>query len=154
MKNIHIVLIVVIVVVAGGLLVWGNKTEAPTTPPEGVTSAMPVIDGSASGTVNEMEVVANGQVATKKHMIAYTENGFVPESIEVNAGDTVVFENKTDNAMWVASAIHPTHELYAEFDQKASVLKGGVYEFVFTKVGTWKYHNHANAGRKGTIIVK
>lgn len=154
MKNIHIILIVVVVALAGGLLVWGNQTKAPTTPPEGVTSAMPAVEGGSGTAVKEMEVATDGQAMTKRHVIAYTENGFTPESIEVAAGDTVVFENKTDNAMWVASAIHPTHELYAEFDQKTSVGKDGVYEFTFTKVGTWKYHNHASAGRKGTIIVK
>jgi hypothetical protein len=55
--------------------------------------------------------------------------------------------------MWVASAVHPTHQLLPGFDQLASVAKGGTYEYSFAKVGTWKYHNHMKPTDFGGVVV-
>ncbi len=55
--------------------------------------------------------------------------------------------------MWTASAPHPQHTNYAGFDQLKSVPNGGTYEFTFTKVGTWKYHNHVAPTFTGSVTV-
>ena len=69
--------------------------------------------------------------------------------------------------MWVASDPHPTHQGYSgttvdkhcpdttgtAFDECTAVPQGGVYTFVFKKVGSWGYHNHANHDAKGTVVV-
>jgi plastocyanin len=56
--------------------------------------------------------------------------------------------------MWVASASHPNHTVYPEFDEKTSVKKGSSYLFTFDKVGSWGYHNHTRASDFGKVIVK
>ena len=67
--------------------------------------------------------------------------------------------------MWVASAQHPSHTVYAgtarqehcpdtadtAFDQCAGESSG--YSFTFEKVGTWNYHDHLNATVFGKVIV-
>lgn len=86
--------------------------------------------------------------------VTYTNDGFSPAELKVKAGTEVTFVNQSDAKMWIASATHPTHTLYPEFDEKASVSKGGSYSFTFNKIGTHPYHNHVLLGKYGKIIVE
>lgn len=86
--------------------------------------------------------------------VTYTNDGFNPAELKVKAGTEVTFVNQSDIKMWIASAPHPTHTLYPEFDERASVSKGGAYSFTFNKVGTHSYHNHMQLGKYGKIIVE
>lgn len=100
--------------------------------------------------------------------IVITTNGFEPSSLTVQAGETVTWTNKDSQSHWPASAVHPTHTLYpgsgiekcgtAEesmtFDACNPVAAGGQYSFTFTEQGTWKYHDHLNPAKTGTIVVE
>ena len=55
--------------------------------------------------------------------------------------------------MWVASAVHPTHQLLPGFDRAQKRVSGGTYDYAFVKVGTWKYHNHVNPSDTGAVVV-
>lgn len=83
-----------------------------------------------------------------------TDEGFEPRSVEVAAGDTVVFENTGQKAHWPASDDHPTHTLYPEFDPLGPVEPGTDWSFTFDKLGTWKYHDHQSPYLKGEVIVR
>ncbi len=86
--------------------------------------------------------------------ITYTDSGFVPNSMEIQVGESVTFRNESSTGMWVASAPHPTHTDYPEFDAKRSYAKGESFAFTFTKTGNWKFHNHLNPTNFGSITVK
>ena len=86
--------------------------------------------------------------------ITYSESGFSPASLEVTAGQTVVFVNNSTKPFWPASAPHPTHTDYPEFDAKSPVAPGSSFTFVFQKIGNWGYHNHLDSSKFGKIIVK
>ena len=94
-------------------------------------------------------MMMQGQTAT----ITYSDTGFSPQSLTVKMGTPVTFINNSSGPMWVASAPHPQHTDYPEFNQLKSVEKGGEYTFTFDKVGTWKYHNHMNASSFGSVTV-
>ena len=96
----------------------------------------------------------SAEPTTESMMVTYSDTGFSPTSLSVKVGDTVTFQNESSKDMWVASAPHPTHTAYPEFDAKADTTAGGSYMFTFTKAGTWKYHNHLNPSMTGTIIVQ
>lgn len=83
--------------------------------------------------------------------VMYTDSGFSPASMTVKLGAKVKFVNQSSGGMWVASAMHPTHQIYPEFDQKST---GTEYEFEFTKAGSWNYHDHMNPSRYGKVIVE
>lgn len=86
--------------------------------------------------------------------VDYTNAGFSPQTVTVKKGTTVVFINKSDSKMDVASNPHPTHTDYPGFDQYKSSQKGqNEYDFTFDKVGTWGFHNHLNPSDGGTVIV-
>lgn len=87
---------------------------------------------------------------TAETVVEKTNEGFSPNSVTIKKGESVKFVNKSTAPMWVASAPHPTHTDYPEFDQKAN---GDVFTFSFAKVGSWKYHNHSPFSSGGTVIV-
>lgn len=97
---------------------------------------------------------AGSMVMPKENRVSYTTQGFSPKVISIKKGETVVFENRTGKPASVASNVHPTHLLYPEFDQYKTDQRGKTeFRFTFTKVGTWNYHDHLNAGNGGTVIV-
>lgn len=97
--------------------------------------------------------------------VTYTASGFVPQTVTITRGQSVTFIDQSGRGMWVASALHPTHASYSgttlaehcpdttgtAFDQCAA---GETYTFMFTKAGTWRYHNHVTGGDPGTVVVQ
>ena len=90
---------------------------------------------------------------TGQMTVTYADAGIDPKTLTVKRGATVRWVNQGSGTMWVASALHPTHQLLPGFDELKSVGKGGTYEYTFTKVGTWKYHNHMVPSDTGTVVV-
>src|SRR3989338_3483773 len=87
-------------------------------------------------------------------VVTVNENSeFVPKVVNVKKGDKVTWINKSSKAVWPASAMHPTHLLYPEFDALRGLKPGENYSFVFEKVGSWKYHDHLNPSSFGTVEV-
>jgi plastocyanin len=143
-----------IVIVAGVLVGWYfmKGTPAPQTTQIEVT---PTLAGSNLGAPEAATEVANrldkGGEATRT-VVTLTDTGFAPKPT-VKVGTIVTFVNESSGSMWVASDPHPTHTLLTGFDELKSVEKGGTYEYTFTKVGTWTFHNHLNPRMKGTVVV-
>lgn len=92
-----------------------------------------------------------GMKSMKK--IIYTDNGFSPSSVDIQAGDMVEFINKSSIEMWVASAPHPLHSKLSTFDQFRAYKKGGIYRYIFEKKGKWEFHDHLNPSTGGYVIV-
>lgn len=151
MKNVIVIVIVIVIVVGGIWYFTSTKPSnyvAPTTPaPE--TS----------------QPAAEEQLA---RVIVAADSGFSPSSITIKKGETITFRNESSQLSWPASAIHPTHTVYpgsniakcgttgAEgiFDACTGLAKGQAWSFKFDIPGTWKYHDHLNPSRNGTIIVE
>ncbi len=113
-------------------------------------------EGSATGAtgaaVEKGGVPSSGSIIGKT-AVSYGTGGFVPNTVTVKIGTVVLWTNQSQGGMWVASAMHPTHQLLPGFDQLASVNASGSYEYTFAKVGTWKYHMHLNPSDTGTVVV-
>lgn len=144
-KQLTIIIIAVIVLVVGWVFLGGMGLPAPS---EKATENN--VPGTSS--VQNEDVAQNG--APNLVVVSYNKIGFSPESTEVSRGETVIFINLSDEPLWVASAIHPTHQLYPGFDSLRAFGVGERYEFTFDQKGEWKYHNHMRPGVTGTIIVK
>ena len=85
--------------------------------------------------------------------VVYTNEGYFPKEIKIKKGETIKFINMSDRRVWTASDEHPAHTIYPEFDQKTAAGRGNEYTFKFEKIGTWGFHNHANASHIGKVIV-
>ncbi len=141
-----------IVVIAGGLgLGWYVMQGKPTAPPTQPASAS-TQEVTAAPSPEDTSTASSGAIIAKV-TVNYTDSGYTPNTITLKKGVTVRFVNQSTSTMWVASDVHPTHQLLPGFDELASVTNGGAYEYTFVKVGTWTYHNHMNPTDKGTVVV-
>lgn len=148
-------LIGLVVLVAGVVVGWYVLRGIGNVPTQ--QAPAPADNGAAKTDVGTPQQAASGEAQQKgvkeQTTVTYADSGFTPNSVTVKKGTTVTFVNESTGNMWVASAVHPTHQLLPGFDQLKSVANGGTYEYTFDKVGTWKYHNHVSAGDTGTVIV-
>lgn len=154
MKNTNIIIIVTVIIAAaaiGGyfLLSGGNYSASPDTrkaaPAESLTPA-----GSYFGPSTNRESV-----------IIYSDGGYLPNTLTVKTGETVIFQNQSSRPMWPASAFHPAHRAYpttggclgSTFDACRGLSPGGSWSFKFDIAGDWKYHNHLSPGDTGMVRV-
>lgn len=162
-KNLYIVLVVAVAVALGSFLLLSRPSDV-TAPQSGATGS---INNSAPTPTSPTAVTPQPStevIAT----ITYTNNGFSLSTLTIKAGTVVAFQNKSSSPSWPASAIHPTHAVYDgtsllehcqngtsdTFDHCKGINPGESWSFRFDKIGSWKYHNHLNAGEKGVIVVQ
>lgn len=133
---IWLVIFLVLLGLVGGYFVF-RKTATPVpTQTETVTTQSP--------TTVEVEAVT----------VTYKDGVFTPSTVTIKKNTAVKFTNEGSDQMWVASAPHPQHTDLPGFDQLKAVSKGASYEYTFTKVGNWKYHNHLNPRAFGSVVVE
>ncbi len=85
--------------------------------------------------------------------VTITDAGFSPRGIHVKRGGMVTWVNSTNEHHWPASNIHPTHEIYPEFDPERPLAPGEHWSFTFDREGLWFYHDHLESQHLGTIKV-
>ena len=119
-------------------------------------------EASPTPTTTPRPSPAGTEALVAENIVTLTDAGFSPTTIKIKKGETVVFKNTGSGMMWVASAMHPTHDVYPTkggcigsiFDQCEAVANGGSWTFEFDVTGTWKYHNHRNSSQFGTVVVE
>lgn len=80
-------------------------------------------------------------------------DSFEPPNLTIKKGTTVSFKNRDSKSRWPASNLHPTHEIYPEFDPQKPIDKDQSWQFRFDKAGNWKYHDHLMPYIRGVITV-
>ena len=127
------------------LIVWGitARQDAPTGVDELEQSPNEVVESEAT----ESEAVSDLTVS-------YDGQNFSPATLNVVAGQSVMFVNNSSGLMWVASDPHPVHTGLSGFDSKEGIKAGESYVFTFSEVGEWGYHNHLNSAQTGMVIVQ
>lgn len=110
---------------------------APTVSPEAPTS--PAVSESPAATT-----------AT----ISISDTGFSPATVRVKVGTTVTFVNNGQAAHQPVSNPHPVHTDLPGFAARKGLVTGEEYLFVFTKVGTWGFHDHLNTALRGSVVVE
>lgn len=152
MRKIITAVVVLVVVIVGILLLRGST---PAVAPSNEAAA-PNTFGTETNTP-----------AASKTIIAYTDSGYAPATLEAQKGATVTFKNESSRQMWPASAMHPTHTVYdgtslsehcpntsnTAFDACEGIAPGQSWSFTFDKAGTWRYHDHLQVNNTGTIEV-
>lgn len=131
----------------------GDKTFNDLDQPTDSITAVFVKTGEiVPASVFQEQVATHG--GTGMETVRYTNNGFQPAKLTVPIGTMVEFVNQSDTTMWIASNVHPEHEILPTFDQFKEVPKGQSYMYTFDKKGTWPYHDHINPALEGTIVVE
>ena len=168
-----VVIIALIIILGGGLWWFSQATVAPATTDTtaGVNGANNTGNNNA-GTGSNTDVGAGvdvnaGANAANTTTVRYSASGFSPSNITVPVGGAVNFINDTSGALWVAADEHPTHTEFDGTDRAThcsgsyagatpfdQCQTGSSYTFVFTKAGTYEYHNHSAAQFGGTVVVQ
>lgn len=143
-----ILFILAIVLIGGGWYYWQKPALAPVTDTVSDTATTTPEDTNASSTVSV------GVSLLPKVTVNMSDTGFSPNTITVKKGQTVEFVNTGKDFHWPASDLHPTHEIYPEFDADKPIGPGDSYSFAFEKVGKWNMHDHLHARFRGTITVE
>ncbi len=166
-KNYYVLGVIVIAIIAGAVYLFSSSKKesvlpvvnTPTTIMPAVNTPPMMIPGVSTTTAiipSLNTTMATASVARNLTSIPifYTDKGFLPSSIELAVGTTVVFTNHSSGLMWVASAVHPTHQALPGFDQLTAKPKNATYEYTFTKTGSWKYHSNLKPEMGGTVTIK
>jgi len=167
-----ITILIVIVLGAGIYLVFrgrGDQEASPSTTPTATAtvsaSAMPTASASptVSATVSASaspKASASPSATPKTVSVVFNGDAFEVSTVTIKKGDTVTWKNASGGDMWVASAVHPTHDAYQEHVTcfsgvftNCKVAAGGTFTMKFNAVGTWPYHDHLNPQLTGTVIV-
>ena len=146
---------VVLVLLFGYFLMKGqNQQLRPET--QNVTTSSEVVQPSPTTVVTvPAGATESGKVVNKTVSVDYVDGGFSPKSITVKVGTTVTWINKAGvKQMWVASAVHPTHQVLPGFDALGATGKNGIYSYTFVKAGSWKYHNHVVPSDTAVVVVE
>lgn len=93
-------------------------------------------------------------VRVETHSIVLGEEGFSPQEVIITKGDTVLFKTSRSVPFWPASNLHPTHDIYSEFDPQMPIDPDNEWRFTFKKIGKWQFHDHLAPKYTGTIIVQ
>lgn len=153
MKN-FIWALVIVIILGGGYLLWQGSIGTSGTPTATSTSPAPAPTPAPTPSGAPMSAA-----------VTYSTSGFNPSEVTVKKGGAVTWMNSGSGQMWIASAQHPSHTVYAgtsreehcpdafgmAFDQCKSGT--GDYSFTFQKVGTWNYHDHLSPQKFGKVIV-
>lgn len=148
MKKIIWILIALIIIV-GGVLLFKNRTIAPT---ESDLENVATTTSSASSAATSTASGDTAQGTVKEFVVTGSNMKFDVTNISVNKGDTVkiVFKNAQGMHDWVID----------EFNARTKVLPAGQSEtitFVADKTGTFEYYcsvgSHREMGMKGTLTV-
>jgi plastocyanin len=78
--------------------------------------------------------------------VQIVNDSFWPATLTVDAGQSVTFTNKDDDA-------HTITAVDGSFDSRG-LDTGGVWHHVFTKPGTYKYFCQLHPFMRGTMVVK
>ena len=143
---------VVIAVVVLGLGIWWFAAGDDTSNGSDNVNQ----NGSGSSiTTNQPSYRTIGRDEEGVTTVAYTEAGFSPFIVEIEAGETVRFVNQSDRALRVTSQNHPTatDQNYPEFDSVKSLSNGEEYVFTFTREGVWGYKDLNNEQYLGAVVV-
>lgn len=160
-KNTLIILVIgAVVIISGYLFLRGssnnyssNTVPQTETPAQNQNSIGRAVQQQNDNKLPPEETLADSSKQSSL-IITYTDSGFSPSSLAIKNGQTVTFKNESTGDMWVASAPHPAHTDYPEFDAKKAYKNSESYSFTFTKVGTWKFHNHTKPSNFGSITVE
>jgi plastocyanin len=91
-------------------------------------------------------------VAAAERWVGITENGFVPERIEVSVGDPVVWRNLTQKDQTVICKEKPGAEDQESFTS-GPIEPRTSWRHRFLKEGTYSYFNATDKSMMGTVVV-
>ena len=161
MNKVPLILIIVVLLLAGVLVLSKNKNQGMTGSGRQVQQSVEVEDKDEAG---EKEDEAPGKEDAEDKdedendnervtTVSLTDAGFEPQTVNVKVGAKVEWMNNTNQTGNVSSAMHPTHLIYPALNL-GDFEPGNSVSLVFSEAGSYKYHDHLNPSKFGTVVVE
>ncbi|HEX8932513.1 MAG TPA: hypothetical protein VF810_05120 [Patescibacteria group bacterium] len=140
------------IIIAGAILTIGtlffmrsiqSKNTTPANPP------LPIIPK----TVVEIPTKTIAPVVKKTVFVTLSATGFTPKVITIAPDTRVTWINKSGVEATINSDPHPTHTNYPPLNLGQFGKKNNL-SLIFSKPGSYGYHNHFDSTQTGTIIVE
>lgn len=160
-----IVWVLGLIIIIGAWFLFTTDSNKAVEPPQGgePQAERAGVNAGLEAPATNTEGSQSGAAVVPAAVITYTDAGFNPASIAITKGQTVRWMNNSSASVWPASAVHPTHGVYPQksssdclgssFDSCRGLAKGESWDFIFSSVGSWKFHNHLNASKTGSVTV-
>lgn len=97
---------------------------------------------------------ANTTRAPRIYTVFYNTGVFSPTNIRIHVGDSVKFQNDSQDYIRVTTDISNNIPDLAGFDSVSTVPPKSVFAFTFTEAGSFGYHNELNKSERGMVIVR
>ncbi|HSW96880.1 MAG TPA: cupredoxin domain-containing protein [Candidatus Saccharimonadales bacterium] len=124
--------IAIVMILVAGVIVVIKEQKTPRTP-------SPVVKKQHTPLPKEVTILLD-------------KNGFSPKEVTIRIGSAIRWKNISGDKQTVNSDDYPTNQLHRElnfgvFNDSSSV------SYIFTKPGTYGYHNQFHHEQQGKIIV-
>ncbi|MDA1168957.1 MAG: cupredoxin domain-containing protein [bacterium] len=149
MKQLLYTLIGVVVILGILFIVFGSNDIDEQMPQATPVAVISPESGGGLVALAPIPSVAGVTVA-----VSMSDEAFEPATLNISAGDTVVFTNNGQALHWIASDPHPAHNDLPGFDAKKGLATGETYSYTFVEAGTYGMHDHLNTKIKGTIVAE
>ncbi|TSC87248.1 MAG: Uncharacterized protein G01um10148_353 [Parcubacteria group bacterium Gr01-1014_8] len=103
--------------------------------------------------VTSVLYLKKGDVQDVRKQIILEQQGFQPSELTVKKGSTVTFTTTAARQFWPASNLHPSHDIYPDFDAKRPLESDEVWSFTFNTAGDWPFHDHIRSYYVGVVHV-
>lgn len=149
-KNLIIGLVIILLLIGGVVLIQNNSTNQNANVSTGINESEIDNPDTSLKKSNEDEdaIISNGD-----NTVTLTDDGFSPKSITIKVGEKVTWLNNSGDKATVDSSVHPTHRDYPKLNL-GLFDDGEEKSLVFDESGTYKYHDHLNASKTGTVVVE
>lgn len=157
-KNIIIVLIAVLILAVLFYAYFASKVNNQNTDSE-------VLDTpeSSQNTQTQNNINSGSNTSTKAesksyigidgiYVVRYTDDGFVPSSIQIAKGKSIRFINQSSKGMRIFFE-EQTDSGKKEYNQPETVGNGSTYTMSFVNGGLWVYYNGALPAHRANILV-
>ena len=99
------------------------------------------------------EMTGACQAIGNNHKITITNGQVNPEHTTARKCDTLTFINEDDKVLAITFGIHPEHGVYAGINE-LSVRTNRSKSITLSELGSYKFHNHFQAGTTGYFTVE
>jgi plastocyanin len=141
MKKVWPFAVIIVVIVAVAAIALGNKNNKnAATPPPSPTSS-----SNSTSNTNSNSGASSSEAAVATNKVTISSFSYSPANITVKKNTTVSWTNNDTTA-------HTVTADDKSFDS-GTMDHGKTISFVFTKVGTFKYHCTFHSDMHGTVTV-
>lgn len=84
------------------------------------------------------------------YVIQYTNNGFIPKSLQIPKGKSVKFINMSDKGMRIFAT---NNSKFSELNQVETISRGEFYTLSIPNDGLWSFYNQSYSSHTASILV-